>query len=191
VKRWLIIVLGLVTAFCLISYADASLSINFDGKPKMFHPKNIQGYFVWGDDDGLHIRVTTIKEKHVFSGTIHTDGRLEDIEEKSLDDDDFSHLKDHDHTISFQFTTSGKAVGIDFYIQRGKYMDFDFSVDGTPITPEQIFVGKEGWHPSSNQFTLDYDKYENDQSVNENRTLIITNFPGFWWRGPRWHRRFW
>jgi hypothetical protein len=187
----LVFILIFVSALCLVSYAAATLSINFDGKPQMFHPKHIQGYFIWGDDDGIHVRVTTDKEKHVFSGTMHADGRLEDIEEKSLQDDDFAHVKDHNHTVDFQYTTSGEAAGIDFYIYRGQSMDFDIYLDGAKIGPDQIFVGEEGWHPESNKFSLDYNPQKDDQSVNENQTVIITHFHWFWWGWPRGYHRHW
>jgi hypothetical protein len=185
-------ILILMAVFCFIGYVYAApLSIDFEGKPGLLHPNNIQGCFVWGDEDGIHIRVSTINEKHVFSGTIHSDGRLEDMEEKSLDDDDFSHVKDHNHTINFQFTTSGKAVGIDFYVYQGGYLDFDIYLDGAKINPYQIFVGREGWHPGSNKFTLDYDQRSDDEDRREDRTIIITRFHWGWWYGPHWHHRHW
>jgi len=191
-KRWIIIVCGALV--CLIGLAYASLVIDFEGKPKMFQQKDIQGYFIWGDDEGVHLRAVASGEKHVFTGTVYSDGRIEDIEEKSFNDaDDFSHLKEHNHTVSFQFTPSGEAVGIDFYVYRCKAMDFDFYLDGDKISSDQIFVGHEGWHPGSNKFTLNYEKNSDNNDRSDNSVIIITS-PGWWWwggPGPGWRRRFW
>lgn len=188
-KRWIIPIF--IAMFCLISYIQASISIDFNGKPKMFHPKQIQGYFIWGDDSGVHLRVAAAGENHVFTGTISSDGKIEDLTEKSFNDaDDFSHVKEQNHTINFQFSTSGEAVGVDFYVYQAKAMDFDFYLDGAIITSDQIFVGHEGWHPASNKFTLYYDQDPND-NTSENSVIIIAHPGWLWWGGPHWHHRYW
>jgi hypothetical protein len=174
----------LVTFFTIICLPATAFmtSIDYDGEPTMLKPNHILGAFVWHDQDGFHLRTTAIRdEQHVFSGTIHTNGYFKDVDDRLFKDKDYYHLTDRD-MIDFQFTTDGRSVGIDCDVADGDYMDVEIYIDGQKISPMDIYVGQDGWHPNDYKFTLDRPTYYKDE-----RSVVIIH-DGWWYghRGPRW-----
>lgn len=169
------LVLILLTLFCVNSYAFASYSPKIEGKPIVFNPGNSLGYFMWQDKDGFHLRTTTLGTEHVFSGTIHTNGRFENVFGKTSGAADYSHVNEDWDKITFKFTNLGGESGIDLFLKGGTYVTFDLFMDDDHINPENIFIGSDGWHPGSFKFTLKHDG-DNDK---DNTIFIIDK--GFWW----------
>jgi hypothetical protein len=178
-KRKIGLVLLLLTLFWVHSYAFASYSTNFEGKPKLFNPGNSLGYFMWQDKDGFHLRTTSSGMEHVFSGTIHTNGRFENIFGKTSETNDYSRVNEEWDKITFKFTNSGRESGIDLSLKGGTYITFDLFMDDNPMNPENIFIGSDGWHPGSFKFTL-----QHDGSKNRDNTIFIINDDLWWGWGP-------
>jgi hypothetical protein len=175
----------LITLICLPATAFMA-SLNYDdGEPTMLKPNHIRGAFVWHDNAGFHLRTTAISdEQHVFTGTIHTNGYFKDVDDRFFRGDDYYHLTDRD-TIDFQFTTDGRNVGIDYDVADSDYIAIEIYIDGQKISPMDIYVGKDGWHPNDYKFTLDRPTYYRDE-----RSVVIIH-DGWWYGhwGPRWHHR--
>jgi len=170
----------LITFVCLPATAFMA-SLNYEGEPDMLNPNHILGAFAWHNNDGFHLRTTAIGEKHVFTGIIHTNGYFKDIDDRLFRDGDYYHLKDRD-TIEFQFTTDNRSVGINFNVTNGDYTAFELYMDGHKISPMDVYVGKDGWHPGDYKFTLDrpaYPSYYNDE-----RSVVIVHDG---WYGFGWH----
>jgi len=159
--------------------------LNYMGEPDMLNPHHIRGVFVWRDIDGFHLRATTTGDEHVFSGTVHTNGCFEDISDRFFRGNDYYHLKDRD-TIDFQLTTTGRTVGLDFNIADGDYTAFELYMDGHEISPLDIYVGKDGWHPGDYKFTLERPSYPTYYG-GERSVLVVNNG----WFGFGWHRHYW
>lgn len=174
--------LTFITIICLPAIASMA-SLNYDGAPTMLNPGHIRGAFMWRDNDGFHLRSTAIDdEQHVFTGTIHTNGYFTNVDDRFFRDKDYYHLMNRD-TIDFQFTTDGRTVGIDCDVADGDYLAIEIYIDGHKISPMDIYVGKDGWHPNDYKFTLDRPTYHWD----EHSVVIIHDrgWYGHW--GPRWH----
>lgn len=183
-KRWKLLFTTLLVMLCFTSYAFASNVARFDGKPTAFDPGKSVGYFLWQDKDGMHLRITSTENVHSFSGTIRTDGSFKNVFGKSQGgDDDYFHVNKNSDKLTFNFTTTADAGGIDFNISDGTYVNFKLSIDGEDINPEKIFIGKEGWHPISNEITIEYDEHHKKEK--EDQTVIILD-GGYLW--PDWHR---
>ncbi|MDR3560314.1 MAG: hypothetical protein P4N59_02570 [Negativicutes bacterium] len=152
----------------------------------MLNPSHIIGAFVWHDSSGFHLRATTTGDKHTFTGTVHTNGHFRDIDDRFFRDKDYYHQRDGD-TIDFQFTTEGRTVGIDFDVTDGDYMGFEIYLDGNKISPQQIFVGRNGWHPSDYKFNLNRPPYPPYYYDDHDRSVIIVH-PGWYghWGYHRW-----
>lgn len=181
-------ILALLIVLCFASYAFAAQLPRLDGKPAAFKPGNSQGYFIWQDKEGLHVRTTTSERNHVFSGTIRTDGLFEDVFGKN---DDYFYVSDKRNKITFQFTDVGGSSGIDLYLKDGTYVTFVLSVDGDESNTNDIFIGEDGWHPASYKFTIRRDE-DVDQHSDE-RTVVIVGRPGIDWElgaGP-WPHLHW
>jgi hypothetical protein len=176
-------VLAILIVFCFTSYAFAAQLPRLDGKPAAFEPGNSQGYFIWQDKEGLHVRTTTFGKKHIFSGVIRTDGKFSDVFGKSTEADDSFRVSDNQDKITFQFTDAGEPSGIDFYFKDGTYLTFSLSMDGDEINSDDIFIGKDGWHPGSYKFTIRHNELRDRHS--DEGTVIVIGDPwldwGVWW----------
>lgn len=125
-----------------------------EGRPAAFTPEHTHGYFIWSDDNELHLRTTGRGPVHVYSGMITTDGRFYDIEEKQLENGDHVRI-DRDHNrIYFRFTTGKATDGFDFKLHRGNKVGFKLFVDGQKAPIDDIYIGKEDRAPKSNEFEL-------------------------------------
>lgn len=148
-------ILVIVVALLVLS-AGAALAKDrsIEGRPDMLDPGHIRGYFVWRDDDGLHLRTTTRGHDHVFSGVIRTDGKFEDVDGRRLEHGDYYRLSRDRDTITFRFTTAAGLDGFDFRVDDGKRLNFDLFMDGHRIDVDEIYIGERGWHPQHSEFTL-------------------------------------
>jgi hypothetical protein len=163
-KRWGLYIVALLLISCFSSHAHAAYAFNFDERPIAFEPGKSLGYFLWQDKEGLHLRATSSGLIHTFSGTVRTDGRFEDVLRKDMsNNEDNFNVSNSQNKITFHFTAAEEEPGIDFMLSYGSYVKFSLLLDGKPIDAEIIFIGKDGWHPASNEFTLrhdeDYTKY--------------------------------
>lgn len=165
----------LVLALTLVAISSSAFAwgLKLDERPDAFRPGQNRGYFIWRDQKGFHLWTTTRGQRHVFTGTVTTDGdrldvKLKDIEGRS-EERPFGHLftwnrpdrgdrvkldQDRD-TVRFRFDNSGGDVdGIDFKVVGGSKVRFDLYMDGQRIDPSEIYIGDEGWHPGRSAFTM-------------------------------------
>jgi len=150
---------GLIVALIglfLVALTGAAFawSPELNGKPEAFHPGETRGYFIWHDDNGLHIRTTTRGQLHVFSGTLHTNGRFIDVHGVKLEADDGYKVGPERHQMDFRFETAGGVDGIDFKVEGGEKVVLDLLIDGHKISADEIYGGFGSWHPSENKFEI-------------------------------------
>lgn len=168
-----------LTAFLVLAFTMVALSTsafawgpNISERPDAFRAGQSRGYFIWRDQNGFHLWTTTRGQRHVFSGTITTDGDRFEVKGQGLEtrsDDAYARLfnsnrrdksdsvkLDHDRdTIRFRFDNSGGGVdGINFRVAGGGKVKFDLYMDGNRIDPSEIYIGEEGWHPGRSAFTM-------------------------------------
>ena len=163
-----------VLAFTLLAMSVTAFAWGprMDVKPAAYKAGQNQGYFIWSDNNGFHLWTTTRGQKHVFSGTITTDGNRFDIKAQGLEDRKTSHpflaqlgkdrvgkdrvqIDNDRDTIRFRFESSGKdSDGMTFKVVGGSRVKFDLYIDGKRINPSDIYIGGEGWHPGSSTFTM-------------------------------------
>lgn len=181
-RKWRIFVLALLVGLCFTSYTYAAYSPSFNDRPTVFDPGKIRGYFLWQDKEGFHLRTTSNGDIHNFSGTVRTDGRFKNVLESYKGDSDYLEVNKSQNKIKYNITASEEEEGIDFQLSYGSYIKFSLSLDSEAINPNEIFIGKDGWHPVSHDFTIlydgDYTKYIDGQTI-----LIIDSRFG-WPRGP-------
>jgi hypothetical protein len=164
----------LVLAFTLVALSTSAFAWGpkIDEKPDTLRPGHSQGYFIWRDQTGFHLWTTTRGQRHVFTGTITTDGDRFEVRSQGLEngnDRPFGNLfnknrrnrqdsvkVDNDRdTIRFRFENDGSDLdGINFRVAGGSKVKFDLYLDGRRIDPNEIFIGEEGWHPGRSAFTM-------------------------------------
>ncbi|VBB08138.1 Hypothetical protein LUCI_3403 [Lucifera butyrica] len=181
-KKSVVFLLILLSILYLPATALMAWAPNYEGEPDILNPNHISGAFVWHDYNGFHLRTTTVGDKHTFTGTIHTNGHFQNVDDRFFRDKDYYHLSDRD-TVDFQFTTTGRTVGIDFDIADGDYLSLEIYMDGHKISPMDIYVGKDGWHPGKYKFTLNRLPYYYDERV----VIVHPRWHGYW--GWGYHHR--
>ncbi len=168
-KKWLSVILLAALTLGSASLTLAAWPSNFEGKPVKLLDGPNEGYFIWSDKDGLHLRVKTKGEAHVFSGRIYTNGNFDNILVKTFhDQDNFDNSGPNE--IRFRLTATDKFAGIDFYVTEGQYVDFDLSMDGHKVDANRVFIGRDGWHPGDSKFTI---LCSDGERPERSRTVII------------------
>lgn len=148
----------LVTCFFVtVSGTAFAWSDRSEGRPEqtLSQMMHIPSLSVWHNDKNeFHLKSSNLRGQHVFTGVIRTDGRFHDIEQRDLENGDFVRVDRQRDTIRFRLT--GRGIDEISFIVRGggDVVKFDLYKDGEEMPRENIFIGKEGWHPRDNRFTL-------------------------------------
>lgn len=152
-KRLSIFVVAVFTLVALTGSAFAWPG-NLEGKPDELRSGDARGYFIWHDNQGMHLRTTTKGHEHVYTGVIRTDGRFVEVDEYRTEANDHIRVSRDRDTIWFKFSTAGGLDGLNFRVRGGEKVHFDLYVDGHQINRQQIFLGDNGHHPRDNSFTI-------------------------------------
>lgn len=125
-----------------------------EGRPYAFDPGDNFGFFIWHDEHGFHLRTTTFRLHRHFSGTIRSNGRFFDVDERRTEGRDRVHISRNDRKLDFDLYTSGGTDGLDFKVKNADWIQFELLIDGHQMTSERIFLGLHGRHPRDNDFRL-------------------------------------
>lgn len=124
------------------------------GRPESFAPHGAKGIYVWHDERGWHLGVTHDGEGPVvFEGRISVNGRLLGVERRTEGRDEARITHGH-RQIGFRFVNWGWIDGVDFVTRCTDKIVVSASIDGSPVTPDQVFVGREGTHPPRTPFVI-------------------------------------
>ncbi|MCX7781210.1 MAG: hypothetical protein N2491_09925 [Negativicutes bacterium] len=152
-KRLSAVMVFLFTMVALSGYALAWPG-HLEGKPDAFRPGDTRGYFIWHDDNGMHLRTTTRGHERIFTGVIRTDGKFVNVDDFKMEGNDRIRVSRDRDTIWFRLSTAGAVDGLNFRIKGGDYVHFELYMDGHRIDRKEIFLGDRGWHPRSSSFTI-------------------------------------
>lgn len=145
----------LSAAFLQLTTASAfAWHLPVDGTPDNYKMGVTRGYAIWQDQEGVHLVVTTKGRPHTFTGSIHTDGRIYDVDGDYLEKDDKLKISRDRERLNFKLSTAGATDRIDFKVHNGHRMKFDLYIDGQPIDAHEIYIGNDGFHPRDNTFVL-------------------------------------
>lgn len=150
-------ILAMVALFMLVftgSVFAASWSPDF-GKPRALEAAKNQGYYIWQDKNGIHLRTTAKGGTHVFRGIVQTNGQFTDINKSQLEKNDtFKLVNPFKNKIEFRFNTANGVDGFDFNVADGKKVQFELFIDGQRISSDKIYIGEDNWHPETNKFKI-------------------------------------
>jgi hypothetical protein len=138
----------------ILSSTAFAWSPQLEGKPEAFHRGEVSGYFIWYDDNGMHLRTATRGQVHNFSGTIRTDGRFIDVQGIRLEAADAYKIGPDKHEIKFTLDTGTLMDGFDFKVEGGEKVVFELLIDGHPVPADEIHGGSGNWHPNNNVFEI-------------------------------------
>lgn len=112
------------------------------------------GYYVWHDNDGLHLRTHGPGAEHVFSARFHTDGVIRDLSPVRLESDDQNYLENGGHDLVIYYHTYDGIDGVNFVVDGGTVMTGLAELDSAPISTADIFLGASMENPLHNPFLL-------------------------------------
>ena len=122
------------------------------GQPERLHAGSTDGYYVWHDRYGWHLRTTTPQRSaHVFTGRIVSS---DDIKHVTMVRDEYDdRVVVSGHTLSFRFVTYAGIDGVNFTVGCTNSVTFELKQGGSWIPAYRIFLGHYGRAPH-NPFTI-------------------------------------
>ncbi|MCE1245353.1 MAG: hypothetical protein LWY06_01780 [Firmicutes bacterium] len=118
-----------------------------NGKPAYKPGKNF-GYYIWHLDKSWHVRSTSKKGVHVFSGIVKGDKKLNLKYTIPLGAGDYVYLL-NEKTIKFRMTTEKLENGFDF-TTSGNSLTFELELDKNKAPKDVINLGLQRNHPTTN-----------------------------------------
>jgi hypothetical protein len=127
----------------------------FQGKPD-FTAGGALGAWVWHDADGQHVRFTTVDNKVArhFTGKV-CGAEVTHVDPVRTDVADGIRVGPDGHCVVFDFTTNAGVDGFDFRMPDSGEVVYDLKIDGEPLAPKQIHIGKTGISPKKSPFVMD------------------------------------
>jgi hypothetical protein len=138
----------IMTAAPALAWPDA-----LEGRPPLNHESPV-GYYVWHDEDGLHLRTHGPGDEHQFVARLRTDGTFVDVDAVRLESRDRVRISDGGHVLVFDVHTFDWTDGTNFHVRGGERLRLDLELDGEPIATESIYLGADGEHPATNPFII-------------------------------------
>ena len=142
-----------ITLLAVVATAAFAWSGEIQGQPTITKDSPT-GYYLWHDDDGMHLRTHGPGDEHYFVARLSTDGVFEDVDAVRLENRDNFEVLDNGHVIVLRFHTYDATDGLNFRIKGGTKLHLDLRLDGKRISTDSIFIGADGDHPEHNPFTI-------------------------------------
>src|SRR5579864_8125290 len=122
------------------------------GQPERLHAGSTDGYYVWHDSYGWHLRTTTPQRSaHVFTGRIVSSDNIRSVTMVRDENDD--RVSVSGHVLSFRFVTYAGIDGVNFRVGCTNSVTFELKQGGNWIPAWRIFLGRYGRAPH-NPFTV-------------------------------------
>ncbi|MGZ4142031.1 MAG: hypothetical protein ACXVQY_05925 [Actinomycetota bacterium] len=122
------------------------------GRPQRLHAAGTNGYYVWHDRYGWHLRTTTPQRSpHVFIGRIVSSDNVRLVSMVRDENDD--RIAISGHTLAFRFVTYAGIDGVDFTVGCTNSVTSQLYEGGYRVPAWRIFVGYSGRAPH-NPFTV-------------------------------------
>ncbi len=126
-----------------------------DGRPEQFEVGGDSAYYVWTDgENDFHLATTGPGPARRFVAVIRTDGEIMDVDQVRLEDGDSYEVENGGHKLVARFETHGNVDTINWHVRGGTHVAFDLRVDGHPIRPVNIYLGRDGAHPNAPSFRV-------------------------------------
>ncbi len=151
--RVLLATLGAFALFAIASISAFAWTGDLDGHPNLTKDNPV-GYYIWHNEDGLHLRTHGPGDEHYFTARLRTDGMFEKVEAVRLENKDNYEILDNGHLLVLRFHTYDFTDGLNFRVQGGTKLHFNLHLDRKPIATESIYLGDDGNHPATNPFTI-------------------------------------
>jgi hypothetical protein len=149
-NRMAIATVSVVALIGVIASPAFAWGERIEGRPASFQAGGTDGYYLWHDEAGLHLRTTDSSGSFTYSGTLSTQGTFTDVQLVRAEKDDSVQILNGGKVLQFQFVTFQGVDGIDFRVDGGNPVQLQLMQNGNPINPANIFLGSMSVHPLHN-----------------------------------------
>lgn len=125
-----------------------------EGRPEQFEVGGDSAYYIWTDGDDIHLATTGPGPERRFRAIIRTDGEIQDVDQRRLEDGDRYEVRDGGQVLIVEFHTRDHVDTVRWRVRGGSHLRFDLRVDGHPIRPRNIYLGEDGAHPAAPVFRI-------------------------------------
>ncbi|TMK83675.1 MAG: hypothetical protein E6G46_02675 [Actinobacteria bacterium] len=116
------------------------------GQPERLHAGSTDGYYVWHDKYGWHLRTTTPQHSpHVFTGRIVSSDNIRSVTFVRDENDDRATVSGH--VLSFRFVTFAGIDGVNFRVGCTNSVTFELKLAGNWVPAYRMFLGHDGRAP--------------------------------------------
>ena len=134
------------------------------GKPD-FNVGESRGYFIWGDQEGWHVRWMSKGKKRTFSGAVTSDVAIKGFNPVSRDSKDFI-KKEGDRAVRFDAHAKEGIDGFDFHVSpSSRSITFELRIDGTKAPTEEVKLGRNKERATTVPFTIRLDGGEQSENI--------------------------
>lgn len=104
IRRTLAIATGVVALFLVAAVSAFAWSGDVQGAPTLNEQSPV-GYYIWHNDDGMHLRTHGPGSEHDLVARLHTDGVFDSVDTVRLESADKFAVTDGGHTPSCSTST--------------------------------------------------------------------------------------
>jgi hypothetical protein len=113
------------------------------------------GYYVWTDEDGVHVRWTSNANEHRrFSGELAVQGSILSLQPVYPERGTIGQTRTG--TIAWDASNSGGGDGFELGVAQNSVVRLSMWIDGRPASGGEVFLGRTGAHPYSNTLMFRY-----------------------------------
>ncbi|MGI9148565.1 MAG: hypothetical protein ACR2IK_18800 [Chloroflexota bacterium] len=112
------------------------------------------GAFLYHNDNGWHVRTHGTTQGTRFTVHLVSNGTMHDVAAVRDEKDDQITLAGAGHALNLVFATFSGVDGADFRLDDAAWLRMKVEADDQLVPVENIFLGDDGRHPSTNPFAL-------------------------------------
>jgi hypothetical protein len=124
-----------------------------------FIPGASYGYYIWEEEGDIHVFWSVDKKDSSFSGTISTDGRIEEFKSSDWEEDDMARTGDGQISYDCTLGPDDYSDGIILKIEDYDHIEFDLMVNGG-YDLSRVHVGAFLENPRTSPFRIDRDYFD-------------------------------
>ena len=191
-------ILSMVMTFIFLAAMGSSAlaATIYQNRPTGVDPAASASYYIWQDGDRWHVQTINSGSRHLFAGTVETDGAFSDVSAMASENSERIAMKVRNQKIEFSFNSLARTDGFSFTVSGSQNATFTLFIDDRPVDPANIYLGRQNRHPNSYSFPINNStnySYNNDpvnllRFQGQPTALTTGNILGYfiWQEGDRW-----
>ena len=153
IKRYLYILIIIFLLLAIMAGAAACQKV-------YFMPGASYGYYIWEEDEKVHIFWSIDRKDSTFSGSIATDGIIKNFESADWEETDSAEVMDNKISYSSTLSAQDYSDGMIIEIEGHEYIELDLKInDGYDLS--RVHLGAFLENPTDSPFRIEKDHFNN------------------------------